>query len=159
MTTAVALERLVLDALPGSVCAVDLDGRITFVNRQWMRAAHGSNAPSPDDVVGSPVWSAIPDVAPRVEIERAFALLREGRAQSLGWEVSRASIDQDRALLVQLSAMHDGHTVVGFVFTTVDVAPSLRGRDRLIEAVTALAPAITTDRVYQELARQLRRSF
>jgi signal transduction histidine kinase len=159
MTTAVVLERLVLDALPGSVCAVDLEGRITFANRQWMRSAHGANAPLVEDVVGSPVWGVIAGVASREQIERAFALLREGRAQSLAWETSRGTVEQDRSFLMQVSAIHDGHSVVGFVFSSVDTTPSLRWRDRLIDASTALAPAVSADRVFQELARQLRKSF
>ena len=159
MTTAVALERLVLDALPAVVCAVDLDGRITFVNRQWARSGHGGTTTQPDDVVGSHVWSVMADVAPRAQTERAFALLREGRAQSLTWEVPRIDGDQDQSAIVQISAMHDGHSVIGFVFSSIDATQGSRWRDRLIETVTALSSAISTDRVFQELARQLRRTM
>ena len=157
MNTAVALERLVLDALPGTVCAVDLEGRITFVNRQWSRAPHGSAGP--DDAVGSLVWSAMPDIAPREQTERAFAQLREGRAQSLSWEIPRTPQERERAVLVQVGPIHDGHSVVGFVFSSIDAAPSQRWRDRVVETATALSSALSTDRVFQELARQLRRSF
>ena len=154
MATAVALERLVLDALPGTVCAVDLEGRITFVNRQGARTPHVASIP--DDAIGSLVWTAMSDIAPREQTERAFALLREGRAQSLAWEIPR---EQDRAALVQVGPLHDGHSVVGFVFSSIDAAPSQRWRDRVIDAAAALSPALSTDRVFQELARQLRRAF
>src|SRR5438046_1074405 len=159
MTTAVALERLVLDALPATVCAVDLDGRITFVNRQWTRSGQVASPIPVDDVVGSYVWTAMPDIAPREQMERAFAVLREGRAQSLTWEVPLALSDQDQSAVVQVSAMHDGHSVVGFVVSSLDASHNGRWRDRLLDTVIALSSAVSADRVFLELARQLRRTM
>ena len=39
------LERQVLDALPITIYTVDLDGRITFMNRSWSRFAQSNGAP------------------------------------------------------------------------------------------------------------------
>ena len=43
------LERQVLDALPITVYTVDLDGRITFMNRSSARVAQSNGAPQLGD--------------------------------------------------------------------------------------------------------------
>ena len=40
-----SLERQVLDALPMTIYTVDLDGRITFMNRSWARFSQNNGAP------------------------------------------------------------------------------------------------------------------
>ena len=37
-----SLERQLLDALPMTIYTVDLDGRITFMNRSWARFAQSN---------------------------------------------------------------------------------------------------------------------
>ena len=39
------LERQVLDALPITIYTVDLEGRLTFLNRAWTRFAVSNGAP------------------------------------------------------------------------------------------------------------------
>ena len=78
-----SLERQVLDALPMTIYTVDLDGRITFMNRSWARFAQSNGAPQlgdEDTVIGTSIWEAIADVATREPIEQAMATLREGRS-------------------------------------------------------------------------------
>ena len=94
-------ERHVLDALPFTVYKVDLDGRITYMNRSSTRFAQTNGSPSlgeEDAVVGVPIWDAIADVATRDQIEQAMATLREGRAPSLAWEFSRSSPAEERVV-------------------------------------------------------------
>ena len=155
-----SLERLVLDAVPVTVYAVNLDGRITLINRAWSRFAQANGAPhlaEESAVLGAAIWDAIADVAPRQQIEHAMATLRSGRAQSVTWEFPCSSPDEDRVFVMQVSALRDGHAVTGFVFSTVDITPSHRSREVLIDTGMALARTISADRVVQEVASQLRR--
>ena len=159
-TATVAFERLVLDAVPATVYAVDLDGRITLTNRAWSRFAQANGAPQLADegaVLGMSVWDAIPDVAHRQQVEHAMATLRAGRAQSVTWELPRSSPDEEWVCLMQASALREGHAVTGFVFTALDITPSHRSREVLIDAGMALARTISAERVVQEVASQLRR--
>ena len=83
-----------LDALPFTVYTADLEGRITYMNRSWARAAQSNGAPHPGDeeaAIGVPVWDAIADAATRDQIEQAMATLREGRAPSVAWEFPNAA--------------------------------------------------------------------
>jgi signal transduction histidine kinase len=137
-----SLERQVLDALPITVYTVDLDERITFTNR------------SP--LVGASIVEALADVATRDQIEQAMATLREGRASSIAWEIPRSSPVEERVFLMQVSALGDGHAVAGFAFSTVDITPSHRWRESLIDTGIALARTISVDRVLHEVAQRLR---
>ena len=159
-TSPIALERLVLDAVPVTVYAVDLDGRITLTNRAWSRFAQANGAPQlaeESSVVGISIWNAISDIASRDQIEHAMATLRTGRAQSVTWEFPCNSPDEERIFLMQVSALREGHAVVGFVFSTVDITPSHRSREVLIDTGMTLARTISADRVVQEVGSQLRR--
>ena len=74
-----SLERQVLDALPMTIYTVDLEGRITFMNRSWARFAQNNGAPQlgdEDTVIGTSIWEAIADVATREQIEQAMEVLR-----------------------------------------------------------------------------------
>src|SRR5512146_204508 len=162
MTTTVTTERQILDALPITVYAVDLDGRITFTNRSWARFARSNGAPQlaeTADVTGRSIWDAMSDGASRAQIEDAMAVLRSGRAQSLTWEFPCSSPEEERIFLMQISAIHDGHQVTGYAFSTVDITPSHRAREVLIDPGMALAHTISVDRVLHEVARQLRRAM
>ena len=51
-----------------TIYTVDLDGRITFLNRSWARFAQANGAPQLCDeraVLGSSIWDAITDAAVR----------------------------------------------------------------------------------------------
>lgn len=160
MTSPTGLERSILDALPITIYSVDLEGRITFVNRSWGSFARDNGAPQlaeQVDVAGSCIWDAITEGASRDQIVEAMAVLRAGRARSLTWEFPCSSPEEERVFLLQVSALEEGHQVVGFAFSTVDITPSHRAREVLIETGTALARAISVDRVLQEVGRQLRR--
>jgi signal transduction histidine kinase len=156
------LERQVLDALPITIYTVDLDGRITFMNRSWARFAQSNGAPQLCDegtVLGTSIWEAISDVATREQIEQAMATLREGRAPSVAWEFPCSSPVEERIFLMQVSALGEGRSVNGFAFSTVDITPSHRWREVLIDTGMALARTISVDRVLHEVAQQLRRSM
>ncbi len=156
------LERQVLDALPFTVYTVDLDGRITYMNRSSARVAQASGAPQlgdEDAVIGVPVWDAIADVATRDQIEQAMATLREGRASSVAWEFRRGSPAEERIYLMHVSAIGEGRAVTGFTFSTVDITPSHRWREVLIGTGMALARTMSVDRVFHEVAQQLRRAM
>jgi PAS domain S-box-containing protein len=159
-STTAALERLVLDTVPVTVYAVDLDGRITLTNRASSRFAQANGAPQLADetsVLGMSIWDAMSDGVTRQQIEQAMATLRAGRAQSVAWEFRCNSPDEERVFLMQVSALREGHAVVGFLFSTVDITPSHRSREVVIDTGIALARALSADRVVQEVASQLRR--
>jgi signal transduction histidine kinase len=152
-------ERRVLDALPITVYAVDLDGRITYLNRSWMQFAQANGAPQLCDeraVLGASIWDAIVDESARAQVEQAMATLREGRATSLSWEFPCSSPTEERIFLMQVSALVQGQAVTGYAFSTVDITPSHRSREVLIDTGMALARTISVDRVLHEVARQLR---
>ena len=156
------IERLLLDALPVTVYAVDLDGRLTFLNRSWTRFAQSNGAPQLCDegtVLGQSIWDAISDPGVRAQIGSAMTTLREGRATSLSWEFPCSSPTEERIFLMQLSAIADAHAVSGYVFSTVDITPSHRSREVLIDTGMALARTISVERVLQEVAQQLRRTM
>jgi signal transduction histidine kinase len=156
------LERRVLDALPITVYSVDLEGRLTFLNRSWSRFAQSNGAPQLCDenaVLGSLLWDSIGDPTVRAQVEAAMTTLSEGRAMSLSWEFPCSSPTEERIFLMQLSAMTEGNTVTGYVFSTVDITPSHRSREVLIDTGMALARTVSVDRVFQEVSQQLRRTM
>ena len=156
------LERRVLDALPITIYTVDLDGRITFLNRSWSRFAQSNGAPQLCDeraVLGASIWDAISDPAVRTQVEQAMTTLSEGRSTSLSWEFPCSSPTEERIFLMQLSALGDAHAVTGYVFSTVDITPSHRSREVLIDTGMALARTISVERVLQEVSQQLRRTM
>src|SRR3954451_16124909 len=110
------LERQVLDALPFTVYTVDLEGRITYMNRSSARFTQSNGTPQLDDeeaVIGVPIWDAIADLATRDQIEQAMATLREGRASSVAWESRRSTSGEERTYLMQVSAIGEGRAVTG----------------------------------------------
>ena len=152
------LERRVLDALPITIYAVDLEGRLTFLNRSWSRFAQANGAPQLCDesaVVGASLWDSIADPVVRTQVEAAMTALSEGRATSLSWEFPCSSPTEERIFLMQLSAMTAGMTVTGYTFSTVDITPSHRSREVLIDTGMALARAVSVERVLQEVSQQL----
>jgi signal transduction histidine kinase len=157
-------ERQVLDALPITVYTVDLDGCITSANRSWSRFARANGAPELADeqqVVGTSIWSALADQSSREQIERAMTVLRSGRAPAVSWEFPCDSPSEERVFLMQVTALHDGadgHAVSGFVFSTVDITPSHQSREALLEIGLALSRTIDIERVFHEVAEQMRRA-
>jgi signal transduction histidine kinase len=156
----------VLDALPLTVWTCDLEGRITSFNRSWARFAEANGAPRLADaalVTGRSIWDAIGDAASREQMERGIALLRAGRASTVRWEFPCDAPDEERVFLMQLSPVHAGaddpHAITGFVFSTVDITPSHRSREALIDTGIALSRTLDLDRVYVEVAQQVRRAL
>ncbi len=155
-------ERQVLDALPITVYAVDLSGRITLMNRSWSRFAQTNGAPQlceEGGVIGASIWDAMSDPLVRQQLESAMATLSEGRSTSLSWEFPCSSPTEERIFLMQLSALGDAHAVIGYVFSTVDITPSHRSREVLIDTGMALARTISVERVLHEVSQQLRRTM
>jgi signal transduction histidine kinase len=152
--------RRLLDALPFTIWSVDLDGRITAANNAWSRFATDNGAPAiaPEDaVIGCSVFASVDD-ASRVQIERAMRLLRERHTPLVRWEFPCSSPEEERVFLMQVTALETAGDITGFVFSTVDITPSHRSREALINTGIALAEAIALDRVYEEVAHQLRRA-
>ena len=156
------LERQVLDALPITIYTVDLEGRLTFLNRSWTRFAQSNGAPQlceEDAVLGASLWESIVDPAVRAQLEQAMHTLREGRATSLSWEFPCSSPTEERVFLMQVSPLIDAGTITGYAFSTVDITPSHRSREVLIDTGMALARTISVDRVLHEVSQQLRRAM
>jgi two-component system, NtrC family, sensor histidine kinase AtoS len=128
------LERRVLDALPITVYAVDLDGRVTFVNREGARGDESS-------IVGAPIWDIIGDPAVRVPMEQAMAALREGRTAP-SWELPLHTPTDERVLLVQVGPLLEREAVTGYTVATVDLTASHRAREQK-QRVTAVADVST----------------
>ena len=156
------LERQVLDALPFTVYTADLEGRITYMNRSWARAAQGNGASQSGDdegEIGVPVWDALAGAATREQLEQAMATVREGRAPSVAWECSAGAPAEERMFLMQVSAIGEGRAVTGFTFSLVDITTSHRWREALIDTGMALAHTTSVDRAFHEVAQQLRRAM
>jgi PAS domain S-box-containing protein len=161
-----SFARAVLDALPLTVWTCDLEGRITSFNRSWARFAEANGAPGLADaslVTGRSIWDGLGDPASREQMERGMALLRAGRAATVRWEFPCDAPDEERVFLMQLSPLHAGaddpHAITGFVFSTVDITPSHRSREALIDTGIALSRTLELDRVYAEVAQQVRRAL
>jgi signal transduction histidine kinase len=155
-------SRLLLDALPLTVWSVDLEGRITAANRSWSQFASANGAPriaSEGAVLGCSVFDSVTDRIAREQIERAMSLLRERRVPVVRWEFPCNSPTEERVFLMQVTALVRDDTVEGFVFTTVDITPSHRSREALINTGIALSEAIVLERVYEEVATQLQRAI
>lgn|GEM_PF-891650 len=153
--------RRILDALPLTVWSVDLDGRITAANSSWSRFACDNGAPALSieaDVCGRSIFSNMADDASRDQIERAMSLLRERVVPVVRWEFPCSSPDEERVFLMHVTALEDQGVITGFVFSTVDITPSHRSREALINTGIALAEAIALDQVYAEVAHQLQRA-
>lgn len=151
-----------LDALPLTVYTVDLEGRITSANRMWSNFARDNGAPdlaAESTACGQSLWSAISDPAYRDELQAAMELLRTGKAPRVSWEFPCSSPDEERVFLMQITPLRDeGHQVTGYVFSTVDITPSHRSREALIDTGLALSRTIDLERVFSEVGHQLRRA-
>ena len=153
------IEQRILDALPGIVCTVDLDGRVTGINRSRTRlAADLADLPiaREREPLGVPVHEALGPAGPREHLESAMALLRTGRAQNVTWEVPRGTGPDDATLLVQATPLLDRASVAGFCFSLTDITESRRIQDSLVASGIALARAVGLERVYQEVVHQAR---
>jgi len=153
--------RRILDALPLTIWSVDLDGRITAANASWSRFALENGAPSLSveaDVCGRSIFDNMADDSSRDQIERAMSLLRQRVVPMVRWEFPCNSPDEQRVFLMQVTALEEHGDITGFVFATVDITPSHRSREALINTGIALAEAIALDNVYAEVALQLRRA-
>ncbi|GLC28359.1 ATP-binding protein [Roseisolibacter agri] len=160
-----SFARAVLDALPLTVWTCDLEGRITSFNRAWARFAEANGAPRLADaalVTGRSIWDGLGDTASREQLERGLALLRTGRAPMVQWEFPCDAPDEERVFLMQLSPVRaspdDPHAITGFAFSTVDITPSHRSREALIDTGIALSRTLDLERVYAEVAQQVRRA-
>lgn len=157
-----ALDRQVLHALPITVYSTDLEGRIVVVNRAAARGARDDGAAAfvgESAVVGTALRDAITDPAAREKFDLALERVRHGRAPSVSWEMRTGSPADERLILVQLSPMHDGRTLAGFVLCTVDLTSADRARAALHESAVAMSRAVSLDRVFHEAAQQLRRTL
>lgn len=162
MTIAAGMERSILDALPITICTVDLEGRVTFMNRGWGRLARTGSATAHGDVAvaeGLTIWSLLSDMVPRDQIDRAVAQLRDGRSTTVDWEVRPDTSDEKSVQLLRIGALRDGRAISGFAVSVVDVTESQRWRESLGESSIALTQATSLDRVVAELSRQLRRAL
>lgn len=152
--------RRLLDALPFTVWSVDLDGKITATNSSWSRFAIDNGAPTIAEeaaVRGCSVLSSVDDDAARDQMTRAMTMLREKRASLVRWEFPCNSPTEERVFLMQVTPLETDDRVTGFVFSTVDITPSHRSREALINTGIALSEAIALERVYEAVAKQLRR--
>ena len=149
----------VLDALPVTIWATDLEGRITATSGLWSNFARENDAAhleSSHSVIGKSVLDTTGDPGIRDQIERAMILLRERRAPMMRWEFPCDSPTEKRVFLMNVNPLVSQGEIYGFVFSTVDITSSHRSREALIHTGMALSEAISLDRVYAEVANQLR---
>jgi signal transduction histidine kinase len=156
------LERQLLDALPISAYVLDLDGRIVAVHQPATRFGREAGIPGAraDDARDRLLWEVADDAFPKDQIQRAMLLLRTGRVPMAQWDVIRGHGDGARALLAQMTPLHDEtHAVTGFVVSTTDVTASERAHEAANHAGAALAREIELDRIYQEVAHHIRQAL
>jgi signal transduction histidine kinase len=157
-----SLERQLLDALPITIHALDLDGRLTSVPQTATRFGDEAGAQSPppaEALPGTSIWDLTGTAFTREQIEHAMHRLRMGRARVVRWELSPVADDR-RVLLAQMTPLHDeSRAVTGFVVSTTDITLVAREREAATEASLALARATDVDHVYHETAHQLRQKL
>lgn len=144
-----------------TVYTVDLEGRLTSTNRSWSQFASENGAPTLAEatmVCGLSLWSSIGDPAYRTQIQQALEVLRTGKSAKVSWEFPCSTPDEERVFLMQITALREQHHVTGYVFSTVDITPSHRSREALIDTGLALSRTIDLDRVFYEVGHQLRRA-
>src|SRR5690348_11687106 len=98
VTIATQLERQILDALPVSVYAVELEGRVTFANRPWIQfAAPPQESLDAITTESDPlyIWDVLAKLAPRERIEEAMRRLRAGHTKTVQWELPYRSPDEE----------------------------------------------------------------
>ena len=151
-------ERQLLDALPISIFAVDLDGQVTRVHQTNSRFDEATSATTPiEEQRAHGVVSALRGPVSRDHIAHAMHVLRTGRAPLVRWEAVDSGDDQ-HVYLAQMTAVHDdSHAVTGFVVSTVDITPLDREREAAVDSGVALALAQDLPHACQEAAHQLRR--
>src|SRR4051812_16315285 len=115
-----SLERRVLDALPITVYAVDLEGRITFNGTGAAPAAEHA-------ALGRAIWDVVGGTAMRLQLEQAMASLRQSGAAT-SWELPVQSPTGEQTHLVQMAPLLEGQTVTGYTVTAVDLTASHRAR-------------------------------
>lgn len=156
-------SRQVLDALPLTVYTTDLEGRITSANRSWSQFAADNGAPelvAEAQVCGSSLWSAFADPSYKAQVRDAMQQLRDGGVRRVAWEFPCSSPTEERVFLLQVTALRDPDgQPTGFVFSTVDITPSHKSREALINTGLALARPVALDRVFHEVAEQVRRAI
>jgi signal transduction histidine kinase len=118
-----SLERRVLDALPITVYAVDLEGHITFVN------AMGASPPKERAARGGAIWDVVGGTAMRIQLEQAMASLRQGDVAT-SWELPVQSPTGEHTHLVQMAPLLEGQTISGYTVTVVDLTASHRAREQ-----------------------------
>ncbi len=154
--------RQVLDALPLTVYTVDLEGRITSANRSWSQFASDNGAPTlaeESSFCGQSLWASISDPSYRQQLQNAMEVLRLGKAPRVSWEFPCSSPDEERVFLMQITPLRDADAqLTGYVFSTVDITPSHRSREALIDTGLALSRTIDLDRVFSEVGHQLGRA-
>ena len=152
-------EQRILDALPVSIYALDLDGHLTSVHQSAPRFNDEGGPASAivgDEDRGTPIWDAMRGTISRDQIEHAMQSLRTGRAPVVRWELERAPEDH-RVTLAQMTPLHDdAHAVTGFVVSTVDITSLDRAREAAVDSGVALSRTIDLERAYHEVALQLR---
>ncbi|MBL8961374.1 MAG: PAS domain-containing protein [Gemmatimonadetes bacterium] len=156
-------SRQVLDALPLTIYTTDLEGRITSTNRSWSRFAADNGAPElvvETQVCGSSLWSAFAEPGYATQVRDAMAQLRSGSVQRVAWEFPCSSPTEERVFLLQVTMLRDEvQQPKGFVFSTVDITPSHKSREALINTGLALARPVDLERVFHEVALQVRRAI
>jgi signal transduction histidine kinase len=154
------MERQLLDALPVSIYALDIEGRLTSVHQAATRFSEdGASGPIVgNEGHGTAIWDAMPDRMSRSQVEHAMHLLRTGRSSVVRWE-SRAA-DDHHVALTQMTPLHDdAHAVTGFVISTSDITSLVRARDAAVSSALALARTTDPEHAFHEAAFQLRQTL
>jgi len=153
-------ERQLLDALPVSIYALDLEGHLSSVHQAATRFNDDGTSPFTigHDSRGAAIWDAMPDAMSRSQVEHAMRLLRAGRASIVRWEMRTAH--DHRVALAQMTPLHDEtHAVTGFVVSTNDITALDRARDAITMSALALARTTDADQASHEAAFQLRQTL
>jgi signal transduction histidine kinase len=155
-------ERQLLDALPVSIYALDLDGVLTSVHQASSRFSDDAGASIPvvrDDNRGMAIWDALRDSVSREQIEHGMRVLRTGHAPVVRWELERTPQDH-RASLAQMTPLHDdAHAVTGYVLSTIDITSFDRTREASADSGVALARTIELEHAYHEATQRIRHAL
>ncbi len=148
----------ILNSLAQTIYTTDLEGRITSANRSWSDFAQLNGAPAlamESSVRGRSLWEAFSDASYREQVRSAMEQLQRGDAAMVTWEFPCSSPTEERVFLMQITALRDATGVIsGFVFCTVDITPSHKSREALMDSALALSRTLDLDRVFEEVGEQ-----
>ena len=120
----------ILENVPDAVCSIDLEGKIV----SWNEGAERILGYKPDEVIGRPIQSIIPEEKARSEVDYCIGELNK-RGVFAGHETIRIAKD-GRRVPVEISgvALRDGQKITGYASIMRDITTRTSMERALVES-------------------------